>query len=66
MGIKFEVGGVITAKKQHACGGNVWTVVRTGADVKLKCETCGRVVFLSVDEARKIVKSYNPEGIKNG
>lgn len=58
MGINFEVGGIITAKKRHACGGNTWEVVRTGADVKLKCLNCGRILFLSVDEVRKITKSY--------
>lgn len=59
MGIVFTVGGKITAKKNHACGGNVWSVVRTGADIKLKCETCGRVVFVSLDQARKMTKKYS-------
>lgn len=54
----YEVGGKITAKKNHACGGNEWLVVRTGADVKLKCLKCGRVVFLSVDQTERITKKY--------
>ena len=54
----YEVGGIITAKKPHACGGNEWKVLRTGADVKLKCLKCGRVVFVSVDEANKMTKKY--------
>ena len=58
MGINFEVGGIITAKKGHACGGNKWTVIRTGADIKIKCLTCGRVIFVSIDEARKMTKNY--------
>ena len=54
----YEIGGVITTKKTHACGGNEWQVLRTGADVKLKCLKCGRVVFVSVDEAHKMSKKY--------
>lgn len=54
----YEVGGVITAKKPHACGGDKWQVLRTGADVKIKCLKCGRVVFVSVDEAKKMTKKY--------
>ena len=56
--MEFSEGGYISSKKPHACGGNLWKILRLGADVKLKCEKCGRIVFLSVDQARKITKSY--------
>ena len=42
----FACGDVVQMKKPHACGGNEWVVTRTGADVKIKCSTCGRVVML--------------------
>ena len=58
--MKYSVGGKIISKKNHACGGNEWQVVRTGADIKLKCNKCGRTMFLSVDETDKITKSYIP------
>ena len=60
----YEVGGVITSKKAHACGGNEWQVLRTGADVKIKCLKCGRVVFVSVYDANRMTKKYSKE-IKN-
>ena len=44
-------------KKKHPCGGNVWTVVRTGADYKIRCDKCGRVVMLSYSDFLKTVKS---------
>ena len=56
--MQYVVGGKIISKKPHACGGNQWTVLRTGADVKIKCEKCGRAVFLSVDEVKKMAKQY--------
>lgn len=54
----YEVGGKIISKKAHACGGKEWIIARTGADIKLKCEKCGRAVFLSVDEVKKMTKVY--------
>jgi len=57
----YKVGDKIISKKNHACGGNEWEVVRTGADVKLKCVKCGRAVFLSVDQTDKITKTYLPK-----
>ena len=54
----YKVGDSVIAKKNHACGGNEWVVVRTGADVKLKCKKCGRVIFLSVDDTAKMAKTH--------
>ena len=42
----IQVGDVIQTRKPHPCGGDRWTVLRTGADVKMRCETCGRIVML--------------------
>ena len=56
----YKIGDVIIAKKNHACGGNKWTVVRIGADVKLKCEKCGRFLFLSADQVDKMKKACVP------
>jgi len=43
---EFALGDVVSMKKPHACGANEWTVIRVGADVKLKCVRCGRIVML--------------------
>lgn len=53
----YEIGDEITMKKFHPCGGNVWTVVRTGVDVKLCCKVCGKYVNLTRDELKKRLKS---------
>lgn len=39
-------GDIVQMKKPHACGGDVWDVLFAGADVRLKCRNCGRVVLL--------------------
>ncbi len=55
--MQYREGEKFISKKPHACGNNVWTVMRTGADVKLKCDKCGKSVFVSVDKADKIKKN---------
>lgn len=42
----FDLGDRIIMKKPHACGANEWIVTRVGADVKLKCTSCGRIIML--------------------
>ena len=43
---KYHIGDVVMMKKQHPCGGYEWEVMRVGADFRIKCLTCGRVVLL--------------------
>jgi hypothetical protein len=45
-GIEVSVGDVAVMRKAHPCGGFEWVVTRTGADIGLKCLTCGRRVML--------------------
>ena len=60
--MEYSEGGRIISKKPHACGGNAWTVLRVGADYKLKCDLCGRIVFIPRDKIDKVVKSYECSG----
>lgn len=41
---QFDLGDVVQMKKPHACGANEWTVIRVGADVKIKCDACGQII----------------------
>lgn len=43
------LGDVIKSRKSHPCGSDEWTVIRTGADIKMKCNKCGRIVMLDRD-----------------
>lgn len=42
----IRLGDVVRMRKQHPCGSFEWTVTRTGADIKIKCSGCGRIVML--------------------
>lgn len=41
----IQLGDVLIMKKLHPCGSREWEVMRTGADLKLRCLGCGRAVM---------------------
>lgn len=52
---KILEGDFLIMKKAHPCGSYAWKVLRTGADMKLKCSGCGRMIMLPrVDVAKRI------------
>ena len=54
--MKAREGDIVITKKSHPCGCDRWQVVRTGADVKIKCLGCGRVVMLDLLAFEKALK----------
>ena len=50
-------GDVVRTKKTHPCGGDSWYVIRQGADVKMRCNKCDRVVTLARREFLSRVKT---------
>ena len=53
---KFALGNIVEMKKGHPCGANEWEIIRLGADIKIKCVNCGRVVMISRIDFNKKVK----------
>lgn len=53
---KYEVGSLLVLKKGHPCGENLWEVVKLGADIRLKCTKCGRLVIIPRLELNKKIK----------
>ena len=43
---EIRLGDVVLTRKQHPCGSSEWTVIRTGADIKIRCSGCGRIVMM--------------------
>ena len=58
----FALGDKVILKKPHACGENLWEIVRVGADIKLKCVACGRLIMLDRLEFLKRAKKLVPSG----
>jgi hypothetical protein len=40
------LGDVVRLQRRHPCGGDTWLVDRLGADIGLRCQTCGRHVLV--------------------
>jgi hypothetical protein len=60
--VDFLMDDVIRLRKPHPCGGYDWQVVRLGADLRLKCLTCGRLVMLERREVERRLKSFVSRG----
>lgn len=43
---EIRLGDVVQMRKKHPCGSDQWKVIRIGADIKIKCQGCGRIVML--------------------
>lgn len=52
----FDLGDVVEMKKQHPCGVKTFEVIRLGADIKIKCTGCGRIVMLPRSKFQKDAK----------
>jgi hypothetical protein len=62
---EFNLGDIVETKKQHPCGSSQWEVIRVGADFKIKCLGCSRVVMLPRPKfeksVKKVIKSASSE-----
>jgi hypothetical protein len=52
----FNLGDIVETRKGHPCGSNNWEIIRLGADIKIKCVGCGRIVMLPRAKFEKSVK----------
>lgn len=62
---EYDLGTVVQMKKQHPCGSFQWEVIRMGADIKIKCLGCGRMVMLPRSKFEKDAKKVISEPEKN-
>ena len=44
--LALYLGDVLRLRRRHPCGGDRWLVDRLGADIGLRCQTCGRHVLV--------------------
>lgn len=57
----FDLGDIVEMKKQHPCGNKEFEIIRLGADIKIKCTSCGRIVMIPrikfQKDAKKVVRT---------
>ena len=56
--IELHEGDVLRLKKAHPCGSDRFEVIRAGADVRLKCLGCSKLILLP---RRTVEKGLRPE-----
>ncbi|HYJ12587.1 MAG TPA: DUF951 domain-containing protein [Thermomicrobiales bacterium] len=60
--VPFYVDDVVRLRKPHPCGSTDWTVVRVGADIGIRCLSCGRRVLLPRRTIEKRLKTFISRG----
>ncbi len=67
---KYNVGDIVETRKVHPCGSKEWEVIRVGADFKIKCLGCGRVVMLPrvkfEKSVKKLIQAAEPDETETG
>ena len=71
---KYKLYDIVSLKKSHPCGENKWKIERMGADMKLRCLGCDKLVWLKRTDFDKRIRkiqdkngkfvsivNYNPE-----
>ena len=59
--MELKLNHQVELKKQHPCGSKVWTILRVGMDIKLRCEGCGHELMLPRSKAEKAIKKILDE-----
>ena len=53
----IRINDLLTMKKKHPCGSNVWRVTRIGADFKMVCTGCGREIMLPRSKVERNIRA---------
>lgn len=61
--MEINVGDILVMKKEHPCKNKEWEVLRTGADLRIKCLGCGHQVLSSRKNIEKNIKEIKSSNI---
>lgn len=56
MNKEYKLNDCVILKKPHACQTNLWTIIRTGVDIKLRCNNCHHEIMMDRLEFEKKLK----------
>ncbi len=60
--IPLFLDDVVVLRKPHPCGGEAWRIVRLGADIGLRCQTCEHRVLIGRSELERDIKRFEERG----
>jgi len=61
----FKIGDILTLKKNHPCGNNIWAVERVGQEIGIRCIKCKHFHIISRKPLEKSLKSVEPVSLTN-
>ena len=62
--LELQLNDIAQMRKPHPCGGDRWQIVRLGADIGIRCLTCGhRVLLPRAIFERRIRRLFSPDGV---
>jgi hypothetical protein len=56
------LGDVVRLRRTHPCGGDRWHIDRLGADIGLRCLTCGRHVLVDRVALERRIVAFEARG----
>jgi len=55
--MEYDLNDIVEMKKEHPCHkSKQWRIIRTGADIKIKCLGCGAAIMFDRSEFEKKLK----------
>jgi hypothetical protein len=60
--VPFLLGDVVRLRRAHPCAGATWLIDRLGADIGLRCITCGRHVLLVRAQLERRLVGFEERG----
>lgn len=54
--LEYNLNDIVIMKKVHPCGSDKFEIIRLGADIKIRCIKCDRVIMLPRIEFNKKIK----------
>jgi hypothetical protein len=60
--VELYLGDLVRLRRRHPCGGDTWLVDRLGADIGIRCETCGRHVLVERSSLERRIAGFVRRG----
>ena len=57
----LRAGDRLRLRKKHPCGGDLFRLLRVGAEVRMKCELCGHDLIMDRLKLEKAIRQRMPE-----
>jgi hypothetical protein len=60
--VALLLGDVVRLRRTHPCGGDTWLIDRLGADIGIRCQTCGRHVLIERSTLERRIAGFVERG----